>query len=275
MIVVDAMILRRIAPSLHGRKAHDQSRLIDAICGDLPTILERYAIHTKLRAAHFLAQACHESDGFCTTEEYASGARYEGRKDLGNVEPGDGVRFKGRGIFQLTGRANYARMGEKLGLNLLDEPRLAAEPAISLRIACEYWNDRRISPLADANDLEGVTRRINGGLNGLADRRACLGRAMAALVEPVPASSPGHPVLRRGDRGDAVLDLQRRLTERGYPLALDGDFGAITEFAIRHLQQAASLAMDGVVGPRTWAVIGGPVPASRLRAAPGGDNTMR
>jgi putative chitinase len=101
-------------------------------------------------AAHcaLLAQTCHESAGFRTTEEFASGQAYEGRKDLGNTHTGDGVRYKGRGLLQLTGRANYREMGQRLGLPLEDQPELAAEPVLSLKIACEFWRRKAINPCA-------------------------------------------------------------------------------------------------------------------------------
>jgi putative chitinase len=126
---------------------------------------------TPLRLAHFLAQLGHESDGFKAMEEYASGADYEGRQDLGNVMRGDGVRYKGRGPIQVTGRANYRRFGQKLGIDLESHPEIAALPSIGI------LNER-----ADADDLNGITRAINGGLNGLPARKARLGQAKALLA---------------------------------------------------------------------------------------------
>jgi putative chitinase len=99
MITLSAKILRRIAPIVSGTKATDQAAIIDAVGAALETICTGYAIDTALRAAHSLAQACHESDGFCTTEEHASGAAYEGRADRVNTQPGDGPRLRGRGLF--------------------------------------------------------------------------------------------------------------------------------------------------------------------------------
>lgn len=127
-----------------------------------------------LRLAHFLAQAGHETDGFRTMEEYASGKAYEGRADLGNLTPGDGVRYKGRGAFQVTGRANYRSYGRTMGLDLESHPELAAVPSIGLWVACLYWTNRRLNDFADRDDVEAVTRRVNGGTNGLADRMSRL-----------------------------------------------------------------------------------------------------
>ena len=142
-----------------------------------------YGLITRARLPMFLAQLGHESAGFSTLEEFASGAAYEGRADLGNVRNGDGVRYKGRGVIQLTGRSNYRRYGALLGVNLEERPEQAAEPRLAFQIAALYWLDRGINAPTDAGDLEAVTRRINGGLNGLADRRARL-EAAQRLFSP-------------------------------------------------------------------------------------------
>jgi len=143
-------------------------------------------ITNQLRIAHFLAQAAHESGAFRYMNEIwgptPAQTRYEGRKDLGNTQPGDGRRYAGRGIFQLTGRANYAAVGKRLSLPLVEEPDLAAQPDIAVQIACDYWNSRGMNPLADADDLKAITLKVNGGLNGLDDRRAFLTRAKMVLV---------------------------------------------------------------------------------------------
>jgi len=136
---------------------------------------------TPLRTAHFIAQIAHESDRFKALTEYASGDAYEGRKDLGNTEPGDGRRYKGRGVIQLTGRANYKRAGRYLGLDLERQPELAALPEVAYRLAAFYWLDRNINADADRDDLRAVTRAINGGTNGLNDRKALLSLAKDAL----------------------------------------------------------------------------------------------
>jgi putative chitinase len=138
------------------------------------------------RLCHFLAQAAHESAGFRTLEEFGGAtywSRYEGRADLGNTNSGDAVRYHGRGIFQLTGRANYRSMGGRISLALEDEPHLAAEGDVSLRTACEYWKSRRIDVPADSNDIREVTRRINGGFNGLAERKTYYRRAWSIWGE--------------------------------------------------------------------------------------------
>ena len=120
--------------------------------------------------AQFLAQCYHESAGFGRMHEYASGKEYEGRKDLGNVNRGDGVRYKGRGFIQITGRDNYRRAGQALGLPLEERPELASKPDIAAKIAVWYWANRVRPNVTNFNDTRAVTQRINPKLNGLADR---------------------------------------------------------------------------------------------------------
>jgi putative chitinase len=261
MIPVDRDILLAIAPRVSGNKAVSQAAIITSIGDTLGNVLDSYAINTRFRIVHFLAQLAHESDGFCTTQEYASGAAYEGRRDLGNTQPGDGRRFKGRGLIQLTGRANYHTLGGKLGVDLEANPEMAAEPKMSLRIACEYWKSRKINPPADNDDLITVTKLVNGGLNGLDQRRDYLVKAKAALARleatgvARDTSNADHPVLRRGSRGPEVADLQARLRAAGLPVGVDGDFGPATELAVMRFQSDKRLAADGIVGPATWAAL--------------------
>jgi predicted chitinase len=120
--------------------------------------------------AQFLAQCYHESAGFGRMHEYASGKEYEGRRDLGNVNKGDGVRYKGRGFIQITGRDNYRRAGQALGLPLEERPELASRPDIAAKIAVWYWSNRVRPNVSNFNDTRAVTQRINPKLNGLADR---------------------------------------------------------------------------------------------------------
>ncbi len=160
-----------------------------AIVAGLAASFDRSAaaavITTRLRLCHFLAQAAHESDGFQTLEEYggpAYFARYDGRRDLGNTQAGDGARYHGRGLFQLTGRANYRRYGALIGTDLEGSPERAKEPAVSLAIAFAYWRDRGCNAAADADDVVAVTKLINGGRNGLAQRRQLLALAKTIWV---------------------------------------------------------------------------------------------
>ena len=137
---------------------------------------------SALRLAHFMAQLCHESGSFRYMEEIASGAAYEGRADLGNTVAGDGKRFKGRGPIQLTGRANYRTFGRRIGIDLERHPEIAAIPSIGLHTALEYWRDRGLNALADRDDVLGITRKINGGLNGIRDREDHLKKIKGWLI---------------------------------------------------------------------------------------------
>lgn len=148
---------------------------------DLAVCAARYfseygILDTAGRLAHFMAQLVHESGSFRYMEEIASGSAYEGRADLGNTQPGDGVRYKGRGPIQITGRENYQYFGRKIGIDIESNPSIAAVPSIGLHLALEYWRDRGLNALADRGDVEGITRKINGGTNGLADRKAHLAK---------------------------------------------------------------------------------------------------
>ena len=133
--------------------------------------MSRAGIVDPTERAMFLAQMAHESGNFRYDEEIASGQAYEGRSDLGNTQPGDGVRYKGRGYIQLTGRANYRDYGNRLGVDLENNPDLAKDPNIAADIAIAYWQQRVDRNAARAGDVRTVTRNINGGLNGLADRQ--------------------------------------------------------------------------------------------------------
>jgi putative chitinase len=248
--------IRDVAPNFQGETGVRQSKIIDALGPVLENTLSEYDISTDLRVAHFLAQVCHESAGFRTTEEFAKGTAYEGRADLGNTQPGDGPRYKGRGLIQLTGRANYQEYGQALSLDLVGNPTLASDPVISLKIACEYWKRHDLNRFADLDDIKTITRRINGGLNGLEDRKAYLTRAKAALgVLAASNASSTPPVLRQGDTGAGVQQLQIKLKAAGYALNVDGSFGPGTLAAVKRFQAAHQLDPDGVVGPGTWAAL--------------------
>lgn len=253
MIKIDGDFIREIAPIFTGSNGEKQNEIIDKISPSFSDILEKYEINSKLRIAHFMGQITHECAGFRTTEEFASGKAYEGRKDLGNVNPGDGVRYKGRGLIQLTGRSNYRTIGEKLNLPLEDNPEMAADPLISLLIACEYWKSKNINILADKDDLEGVTRKVNGGLNGLSERRNYYLRAKNIL-----SFLDGTITVRlaKGSEGFEVKELQKRLNEKNnMNLSVDGDFGNSTLKSVIFFQQKNHLVADGIVGKNTWALL--------------------
>lgn len=155
--------LQAIMPNLSSAKADEYLPLLNAA-------MVQGGINTPRRQAAFLAQLAHESGQLRYFEEIASGAAYEGRRDLGNTQPGDGVRYKGRGPIQLTGRHNYRIAGQALGIDLENNPTLAARPDVGFKIAVWYWNSRNLSAQADAGNFDAITRAINGGYNGKADR---------------------------------------------------------------------------------------------------------
>lgn len=134
------------------------------------------------RLPMFMAQIAHESDGFRTTEEYASGKAYEGRADLGNVDIGDGVKFKGRGLIQLTGRANYEYFSRILGKPLSAYPETVSGFPLALEVSCLFWKIKDLNKLADEGNFEKITKRINGGLNGYEQRLDYLERAIDIFV---------------------------------------------------------------------------------------------
>ncbi len=158
---------------------------IKSFTGSIAETMAKYGINTPLRQAHFLAQIGYESGELRFREELASGAAYENRRDLGNLMPGDGTRFKGRGLIQLTGRANYKDYSRTSGLNRdveTDPDQVATDDGLCVDVAGWYWDKKGLNGPADQDDLETVTRRINGGLNGLDDRRRLLLRAKTLLV---------------------------------------------------------------------------------------------
>lgn len=217
-------------------------------------------IDTPLRLSHFMAQLAHESAHFRRTLEFASGAAYEGRKDLGNVKRGDGKRYRGRGLIQTTGRANYREATDDIRKLDPAAPDFEADPVRleefpwALLAGVSYWRRRGINRHADRDDLEAVTRAINGGLNGLEDRRQYLRKTKGLWLGEGPVTLP-DPVLRQGDSGNAVRDLQSALSEAGFRILVDGDFGKHTSDAVKEFQRHRGLKADGEVGPITWAAL--------------------
>lgn len=164
--------LKQIAPT-----ASNISLLLPLI----NSAMDKYSIDTKLRQSHFIAQILHESGALRYTEEIASGEAYENRLDLGNRVKGDGKKFKGRGLIQLTGRANYAAYGKYLGVDLESNPVLVATDYVA-DVAGWFWKKRNLNYYADFDDLKAVTKRINGGYNGLQDRQQYLNKAKSVLM---------------------------------------------------------------------------------------------
>ena len=155
----------------------------------LPSIesaMAEFEINTPARQAMFCAQTGYESGSLQWSVELWGPTRaqrgYEGRLDLGNTEPGDGAKFRGRGLLQTTGRANYAATGKALGVDLLLRPELLGLPPLAARSAGWFWQRKGLNELADAGDFTECTRRINGGLNGLAQRQELYINALGALA---------------------------------------------------------------------------------------------
>ncbi len=259
------------------------------------------AFESPFRMAHIIGQCAHESMDFNRVAEslhYTTPGRllavwprrfedeshaatftrnaeklanhvYGGR--MGNDQAGDGYRFRGRGYLQLTGRDNYRVFGERIGLDLISAPEKAEDPAVAWRIAASYFANRSrrgktALEWADENDVYNVTRIVNGGEHGLADRRDRTARALAAM-----GGIELRPVLRLGAEGDAVLLLQTALARAGFsPGALDGDFGPRTETALKAFQAAFRLPANGIADADSWetlATAGPMVPVGAPAAA--------
>lgn len=173
--------LRQVMPLL------PESRALEYL-PHLQAAIEEFEINTPARIAAFLAQIAHESGQLKYWAEIwgptMAQKRYEGRADLGNTQPGDGKRFKGRGPIQITGRANYRKYAALLGLPLIDNPELLELPMHGFRSAAAFWATNGLNAIADEDTVVAfsrITRRINGGYNGLADRRKYWARAKDAL----------------------------------------------------------------------------------------------
>ena len=280
--------MARLARRLDRLEGVPHAMNVDTLCTAMPGLsrplatqylppmeaaMREFGITNVHRCRMWLAQVGHESVSLRYFEEIASGQAYEGRADLGNTQPGDGKRFKGRGPIQLTGRANYTAAGKALGLPLVANPAMAAQPAHAFRVSAWWWNAHGLNPISDRDDVQAATRRINGGLNGLADRTARYNRIKplgnAVLVggaaAPPPAPAGTAPKLSvdyfsqsHNARAADVRVWQQRMRDRGgksggAPLAADGTFGPRSEAVCRAFQAEKNLAVDGKVGPQTWA----------------------
>lgn len=247
-------------------------------------ILPKYEITTPHRLAGFFAQCGHESADFTVLEEnlnyraetlnkvfpkyFIKAGRdanlysrqpekianlvYADRMGNGNVESGDGYRFRGRGIIQLTGRENYTKFGKTVGLTPEQVIDYVRTKKGALESACWYWKTRNINAACDADDLIRMTKLVNGGTNGLEDRAERYKEALAIIAAQNKAAPMPDEVLRRGSTGDAVYRLQTALG-----MVPDGKFGPATESAVKRLQKANGLTADGIVGPKTLAKLRG------------------
>ena len=167
------LVTKGQAEAVYGRP------ITDSQLKDLNDCLVKFEINTNARIRHFLAQTAHESGGLRWLRELASGDAYEGRRDLGNTQKGDGRRFKGAGVIQLTGRANYQAFA-----NYLKDPRVMEGVSYVSTIypftsAGFWWHNNKMNALIDSGaSVEKVTRRVNGGINGLSDRQKYYNKAL-------------------------------------------------------------------------------------------------
>jgi putative chitinase len=265
---------------------------VDAWYSALMEVLPKYGINTPRRVAHFVSQCAHESNNFRSLEEnlnYSADAlarvfpRYfgAGKRDatayarnpekianyvymdefrtakMGNVNPGDGWRFRGRGLKQLTGRDNYTRFGKSVGMTAEQAADYVATEKGAIESAAWFWDTNKLNTIADTDDVVLMTRRINGGNIGLEDRQQRYNRALPLLEgkNPTPPAAAAAPagvdmtaVIRVGSRGETVKAVQAKLG-----LTADGAFGPGTERAIKAWQTANGLTADGVVGPKSLA----------------------
>jgi putative chitinase len=259
----------------------------------LAAIMPKYGITSKRRIAHFISQCAHESNNFRSLSEnlnYSEKAlnavfgRYFGtggtkrnaaeyarnpekianyvyqdefrKYKMGNVNPGDGWLFRGRGLKQLTGRENYTRFGKSVGMTAEQAASYVATPKGAVESACWFWDANKLNKIADTDDVKRMTKKINGGNIGLADRQSRYVKAMSVLGSPiaVDALNDGDDapdiddigVLRKGSRGAGVKMMQEALG-----IGADGSFGPGTERALKKWQAAKGLTPDGIAGPNT------------------------
>jgi predicted chitinase len=237
----------------------------------LKAAMDKAGYTDQTERAMFLAQMAHESGNFRYDEEIHDGSNYEGRSDLGNTQPGDGKRYKGRGYIQLTGRANYRHYGNKLGFDLEGQPELAKRPDVAAAVAVGYWNERVNREAARKGDVRTVTRNINGGYNGLADREAKFKKYMgdpnytapgsglvASSVSPSSSSSSASSVSSSPSTSSSTNILQMIRKEAGgssaptmtasKPKPVVGQpvkRGGTSVQAVAQAQEAQQTAMEG------------------------------
>ena len=264
----------------------DADNWYDALCELLP----KYGITTERRVAHFLSQCAHESGGFKKLEENlnysekslnAVFGRYfgPGKRDaaeyarnpekianyvyndeyrkykMGNTEEGDGWRFRGRGLKQLTGRENYTNFGKSVGMTAEEAAEYVATPKGAVESACWFWDTNNLNSIADTDDVVKMTKKINGGNIGLEDRQKRYKHALEVLGmdaddlgtdDGATVDVDDIGVLRKGCKGEGVKLLQEALG-----ISADGDFGPGTERALKAWQAANGLTADGIAGPMT------------------------
>jgi putative chitinase len=262
---------------------------VEQWCEELNKALPKYDITTDQRIAGFVSQCAHESQDFRALSENLNYkeetlnkvfSRYFGpgkrnaaeyarnpekianyvymdefrTSKLGNTQPGDGWRFRGRGLKQLTGRDNYTRFAKDYDMTAEQAAEWLETKEGALASALWFWNTNKLNAIADTGNVAALTKKINGGNIGLADRQQRFAKAMAALGGKIEAvvnsqiTDAVTQVLRKGSKGDLVKKLQAALG-----IGADGDFGQGTENALKKWQDRNGLTADGVAGPKTLA----------------------
>ena len=258
---------------------------VEQWCEELNRAFDKYGINTPNRIAGFISQCAHESSDFRRLEEnlnYSEDAlnrvfgRYfgEGKRNaadyarnpekianyvymdeyrskrgaLGNVQEGDGWRFRGKGLKQLTGRRNVEGFAKDFGITAEEASDWLETKEGALASALWFWDTNNLNEVADTGDVVKLTKRINGGDIGLSDRQSRYNVAMQALTGDMPSRAQFSGTVRLGDRGNNVKLVQEKLG-----LAADGIFGSGTDAAVKKWQSENGLVADGIVGPKTYA----------------------
>ena len=257
----------------------------------LVDVMPKYGINTERRAAHFISQCAHESNNFRSLQEnlnYSEKAlkavfgRYFGdapkanaaeyarnpekianrvyfdkyrKYKMGNTNEGDGWLFRGRGLKQLTGRENYTKFGESVNMTAEEAAEYVATPAGAVESACWFWDTKKLNNIADTDNVTKMTKVINGGNIGLADRQQRYAKAMEVFGNPVSITEDAGDddfdvddigVLRKGCKGEGVQMMQEALG-----IGADGIFGPGTERKLKEWQASKGLVADGIAGPAT------------------------
>lgn len=229
-------VLRNLCP-------YAKKDLLRSVVDNFNDLATQFSLTTNLRICHFFAQAAVETDWFKTLQEYASGDEYEGRTDLGNTQPGDGRRYKGRGIFQTTGRYNYAAAGKRMGLDLISNPQLLLEPRNAVLSALYFWQSRNMNAIADRDDIDAASRAVNGGYNGYEYRVQALN---------VLKSTIGQTFIGPSSSMAEVENVQIMLKLLGYKVGVtDGLYGPATAAAVKKFQIDNGLSQTGVANEAT------------------------